>query len=48
LTAAAREWIKASRAAREDWLAQAIRAHLNPREQEELARAAGLIRRIVD
>jgi DNA-binding MarR family transcriptional regulator len=48
LTAAAREWIKASRAAREDWLAQAIRSHLSPSEQEELARAAGLLRRIVD
>jgi DNA-binding MarR family transcriptional regulator len=48
LTAAAREWIKASRAAREDWLCRAIRAHLNPAEQEELARAATLLRRIVD
>ena len=48
LTAAAREWIKASRAAREDWLSQAIRSHLSPGEQEALARAAELIRRIVD
>ena len=48
LTAAAREWIKASRAAREDWLSRAIRAHLSPTEQEELAKAAALLRRIVD
>jgi len=48
LTAVAREWIKASRAAREDWLSQAIRSHLSSGEQEELARAAGLLRRIVD
>jgi DNA-binding MarR family transcriptional regulator len=48
LTAAAREWIKASRAAREDWLSEAIRSHLSPTEQEELAKAAALLRRIVD
>jgi DNA-binding MarR family transcriptional regulator len=48
LTAAAREWIKASRAAREDWLSQAIRSHLSPTEQEELSKAAALLRRIVD
>ena len=48
LTAAAGEWISASRAAREDWLSQAIRSHLNPTEQEELAKAAALLRRIVD
>jgi DNA-binding MarR family transcriptional regulator len=48
LTVAAREWIKASRAAREDWLSQAIRSHLSAAEQEELASAADLLRRIVD
>lgn len=48
LTAKAREWIKASRAAREDWLSRAIRSHLTAAEQEELAKAAALIRRIVD
>jgi DNA-binding MarR family transcriptional regulator len=48
LTAAAREWIKASRAAREDWLSQAIRSHLSSAEQEQLARAAPLLRKIVD
>ena len=48
LTAAAVEWIRASRAAREDWLAQAIRSHLSPSEQEELVKAAVLLKRIID
>jgi DNA-binding MarR family transcriptional regulator len=48
LTAAAVEWIRASRAAREDWLAQAIRSHLSPAEQEELVKAAALLKRIID
>jgi hypothetical protein len=48
LTATGREWIKASRAAREDWLSQAIRSHLSPAEQEDLAKAAALLRRLVE
>jgi DNA-binding MarR family transcriptional regulator len=48
LTPAASEWIRASRAAREDWLSQAIRSHLSPAEQEELAKAAALLRRLID
>ncbi|HEX4151777.1 MAG TPA: MarR family transcriptional regulator [Steroidobacteraceae bacterium] len=48
LTDKARSWIKASRDAREDWLSQAIRSHLSATEQEELACAVGLLRRIVD
>ena len=48
LTDAARSWLKASRAAREDWLSQAIRAHLTSAEQQELASAVRLLRRIVD
>jgi DNA-binding MarR family transcriptional regulator len=48
LTAAARRWLEESRAAREDWLSQAIRSHLDPGEQRELARATALLRRIVD
>jgi DNA-binding MarR family transcriptional regulator len=48
LTEAARSWIKASRAAREDWLSQAIRSHLTPAEQQELASAVRLLRRIVE
>src|ERR1700723_496331 len=34
LTEAARIWLKASRAAREDWLSQAIRLHLPSAEQQ--------------
>jgi DNA-binding MarR family transcriptional regulator len=48
LTATGREWIKASRAAREDWLSQAIRSHLSPAEQEDLAKAAALLRRLIE
>jgi DNA-binding MarR family transcriptional regulator len=48
LTAAYRAWIKASRAAKEDWLGQAIAAHLSAAEQAELARALLLLRRLVE
>jgi DNA-binding MarR family transcriptional regulator len=48
LTEAARGLIKANRAAREDWLSQAIRSHLSSAEQQELTGAVRLLRRIVD
>jgi DNA-binding MarR family transcriptional regulator len=48
LTDTARSWLKVSRAAREDWLSQAIRSHLSPAEQQELASAVRLLRRIVE
>jgi DNA-binding MarR family transcriptional regulator len=48
LTEAARGLIKANRAAREDWLSRAIRSHLTAAEQQELAGAVRLLRRIVD
>ena len=48
LTAACRQWIKAGRAAREDWLFRAIRANLAPAEQEELATAIELLKRLVE
>jgi DNA-binding MarR family transcriptional regulator len=48
LTEAARSWLKLSRAAREDWLSQAIRSHLTSAEQQELASAVRLLRRIVE
>jgi DNA-binding MarR family transcriptional regulator len=48
LTEGARGFIKASRAAREDWLSQAIRSHLTSAEQQELGSAVRLLRRIVD
>jgi len=48
ITAACREWVKAGRAAREDWLFRTIQATLAPKEQEDLARAVGLLKRLVD
>lgn len=48
LTSRARKWLEASRAAREDWLSQLIRARLGAAEQEELVRAIALLKRIVD
>ena len=48
LTAACGKWIKASRAAREDWLFRTMRAKLSVREQAQLARAAALLRRLVE
>jgi DNA-binding MarR family transcriptional regulator len=48
LTTACREWIKASRAAREDWLFRAIRTKLTPEEQEQLALTVELLNRLVD
>jgi DNA-binding MarR family transcriptional regulator len=48
LTAAYRAWIKANRAAKEDWLGHAIAAQLSASEQAELARALLLLRRLVE
>lgn len=48
LTVACREVIKAGRAAREDWLFRAIRTKFAPDEQEELASAVELLKRLVD
>ena len=48
LTAAAREEIKAGRAAREDWLFRAIRTNLTSTEQEELAIGVELLKRLID
>src|ERR1700719_3465681 len=39
LTPACRDWIKAGRAAHDDWLFRAIQANLSREEQEELASA---------
>jgi DNA-binding MarR family transcriptional regulator len=46
ITPACREMIKASRAAREDWLFRAIRTCLAPAEQTQLADAVELLKRI--
>jgi DNA-binding MarR family transcriptional regulator len=48
LTPECRKWIKASRAAREDWLFRTIRATLTPGEQKDLASAVGLLKRLAD
>lgn len=48
LTTACLDWIKAGRAAREDWLFRAIRTRLAPDEREELARAIDLLKRLAD
>jgi DNA-binding MarR family transcriptional regulator len=48
LTTACREMIKASRAAREDWLFRAIRTKLAQSEQEALATGVELLKRLVD
>ena|SRR5882724_6605093 len=47
LTAACRQKVKAGRAAREDWLFRTIQTNLAPAEQEELARAVELLKRLV-
>lgn len=46
VTPACLDWIKAARAAREDWLARAIRTELSIEEQQELGKAVGLLSRI--
>lgn len=48
LTAACREKIKVSRAAREDRLFRAIRTKLVPAEQEQLAAGLELLKRLID
>lgn len=46
LTAACREMITAGRAARQDWLFRAIQTNLDQREQEQLADAIELLKRL--
>jgi DNA-binding MarR family transcriptional regulator len=46
LTAACRQKVRAGRMAREDWLFRAIQTNLAPAEQEELARAVELLKRL--
>jgi DNA-binding MarR family transcriptional regulator len=48
VTAKCRTWIKARRAAREDWLFRSIRAKLDAAEQQQLARAVELLQRILE
>ncbi|MBR0794396.1 MarR family transcriptional regulator [Bradyrhizobium jicamae] len=48
LTDTCREWVRAGRAARQDWLSRTITARLSPQEQEELAAAVRLLKRLTD
>ena len=48
LTGTYRDWLKAGRAAREDWLFKAIRKSLTAAEQEQLATAVKLLKRLVE
>ncbi len=48
LTAACRETLRSGRAAREDWLVRALHAQLTLREQEQLAAAVELLKRLAD
>ena len=48
LTDACRDWLREGRAARQDWLSRTIQERLSPQEQDELAAAVVLLRRLVD
>ena len=48
LTPRCRDWIGKARAAREDWLFRAIRAHLSEKEEGELQRGVELLKRLLD
>ncbi len=48
LTDACRTWIEEGRAARQDWLTRTLQARLSPQEQDEVAKAVALLKRLVD
>jgi len=48
LTDACRQWAKEGRAARQDWLTRMLQARLSPQEQDKLAEAVELLKRLVD
>jgi DNA-binding MarR family transcriptional regulator len=48
LTDMCRERLRTGRAARQDWLARTIATKLSPREQQELAAAVRLLKRLVE
>lgn len=48
ITDTCREWVRDGRAARQDWLLRAIQAHLDSDEQEQLASAVALLKRLVE
>jgi DNA-binding MarR family transcriptional regulator len=46
LTDACRKWVEEGRAARQDWLTRALQARLSPEEQDRLADAVELLKRL--
>jgi DNA-binding MarR family transcriptional regulator len=48
LTEACRKWVAEARAARQDWLTRTLQTRLSPREQNEVAKAVELLKRLVD
>ncbi|MDR3438311.1 MarR family transcriptional regulator [Telmatospirillum sp.] len=48
LTEACRKWVEEGRAARQDWLFRTLEARLSPEEQDKLAVAVALLKRLVD
>lgn len=48
ITPASRKWLKDGRAAKQDWLLHALEDQLSAREQQELAKAVLLLRRVAD
>lgn len=48
LTPSCQEWIRAGRAAKEDWLFRAIQSRFSPEEQDELASAVELLKRLAE
>jgi DNA-binding MarR family transcriptional regulator len=48
ITPACEEWIRAGRAARQDWLHNTIQSRLDTAEQEQLDRAIALLKRLGD
>lgn len=48
LTDACRQWVEEGRAARQDWLARTLQARLSAQDQDQLAKALELMKRLVD
>ena len=48
LTEKCRRWAEQGRAARQDWLTRTLQARLSPKEQDKLAEAIELLKRLVD
>ena len=48
LMPACRTWVEEGRAARQDWLTRTLQVRLSPQEQDEVAKAVELLKRLVD